>query len=66
MFNRQRAIEELSNLLCDEFNQGYLSFDDLVINGYVGLANMTDEDLMQELEDRDVSYLFDEDDVESA
>jgi hypothetical protein len=65
MFNRQKMIQELSDLMADEFNQGALSFDDLVVNGFVGLSNMTDEQLIQELEARDVSHLFGENDDQS-
>jgi hypothetical protein len=60
MFAREKAINELANALNDEFNQGYLSFDDIVINGFRGLSSMTDEELMAELEARDISYLFGE------
>jgi hypothetical protein len=60
MFDREKAINELANALNDEFNQGYLSFDDIVINGFRGLSSMTDEELMAELEARDISYLFGE------
>jgi|APGre2960657404_1045060.scaffolds.fasta_scaffold06400_3 hypothetical protein len=60
MFDREKAIDELANALNDEFNQGYLSFDDIVINGFRGLSSMTDEELMAELEARDISYLFGE------
>lgn len=60
MFNRGMAIRELTDLMLDECRQGYLSFEDIMMQGFVGLCNMTDEELMQELTDRDVSYLFDE------
>jgi hypothetical protein len=62
MFDREKAIAELANALNDEFNQGYLSFDDMVINGFRGLSSMTDEEIMAELEARDISYLFGETD----
>ena len=58
MFNRDRAIRELVDCLAYEFNQGYLSFDDMVINGFTGLASLTDEELIDELRARDISELF--------
>jgi hypothetical protein len=61
MYNRDLAIAELTNLIVDEFNQGALSIDDIIQNGYVGINTYTDEQIMQELTDRDVSYLFGED-----
>jgi hypothetical protein len=60
MFDRGLAIRELTDLMLDECRQGCLSFEDIMMQGFVGLCNMTDEELMQELSDRDVSYVFGE------
>lgn len=60
MFNRDKAISELISLYMDEiqYDQAYLQ--DILVKGFIGFDNMTDEQLMEELSDRDVSYLFEE------
>lgn len=60
MFNRDKAISELISLYMDEiqYDQAYLQ--DILVKGFIGFDNMTDEQLMEELSDRDVSYLFGE------
>jgi hypothetical protein len=62
MYNREKAIKELCysdfeyimNGSGAELLDSYLEF------GFVGYFNMTDEQLIQELKDRDISELFDE------
>ena len=61
-FDRVKAIEtlvqndtiEYESLLTQEF------FIYLLMDGFKGYNNMTDEELMQECEDRDISYLIGE------
>ena len=68
MFNRDKVIETLVD---DDFNcidsdncllndRSY--FYELMTTGFKGYDNMTDEELMQECDERDISYLFSEDD----
>jgi hypothetical protein len=66
MFNREMAIQELVN---DDFTffmqgngPGLELLDSYLINGFKGYNNYTDEELISELEDRDISYLFNGDD----
>lgn len=61
MFDRVKAIDALvdDDMNTVENDDGwYLS--SLLINGFKGYNNCTDEELMQELTDRDISYLFGE------
>jgi hypothetical protein len=58
MFNREKAIQELISLYMDELHYDNAYFTDMLTKGFVGFNNMSDEELMAELEDRDVSYLF--------
>ena len=62
LYDREKAISLLVDLMFDEFNQGALSLTDIIIDGYRGLSDLSDEELMQELQDRDISYLFGDDD----
>ena len=39
-----------------------MCLDDMLIDGYRGIGDLSDEELMLELEDRDVSYLLGEND----
>jgi hypothetical protein len=61
MWDRTEAIDTLIN---DDMNTvenddgWYLS--SLLINGFKGYANYTDEELMNELMERDISILFGE------
>ena len=61
-YDRSLAIAELVSCMVDEIDQGELSLYALIENGFIGIENMTDDQIMQELEDRDVSYLFGEND----
>ena len=62
MFNREKAIQTLidddfaSIVECEAFD--YL--EGLLRGGMKGYQNFTDEELMQELQERDISYLFGE------
>ena len=61
MFDRFEAIDELINndMNTIENDDGwYLSM--LLRSGHKGYENYTDEELMQELTERDISYLFGE------
>jgi hypothetical protein len=63
MFNREKAIAELvANDFDTVMNSDYgLEFLRLILDaGFKGYRAMTDEELMMELEQRDISYLFDE------
>ena len=64
MFNREKVIETLINddifaiIDCDSYT--YLA--DILHNGFKGYDNMGDYELMKECDERDISYLFGEDD----
>ena len=64
MFNRTLAIQELvDNDFSDIFNLGESEgsmLESILMHGFKGYHNFTDEELMSELEERDISYLFDE------
>jgi hypothetical protein len=62
MFDRAKAIEELNNLMSDELQHDAAFLQSIIQSGFAGLQTMTDAELMQELTDRDVSYLFGETD----
>ena len=66
MFDRELAIQ---NLVDDDINnimRDYNEMNDLSVlafildEGFKGYRNYTDEQLMQELTERDISYLFGE------
>lgn len=63
MFDREMAIEEL---VCNDMDTvrnddgWYLS--SILSNGFKGYKNMTDEELIQELRERDISELFGDND----
>ncbi len=60
MFNRDKAISELVDVDCyDIIKNGCSDYlVDILLGGFTGYNKFTDEELMQELTDRDVSYLF--------
>jgi hypothetical protein len=61
MFNRDDAIDELINNDMNTIQNDdgwYLS--SLLRSGFKGYEYMTDEELMQELQERDISVLFGE------
>jgi hypothetical protein len=61
MFNRDEAIDELINNDMNTIQNDdgwYLS--SLLRSGFKGYEYMTDDELMQELTERDISYLFGE------
>ena len=62
MFERDKAIECLINDDIDSFtNGGYTdSIWYILAEGFKGYNNFTDEELMQELQERDISILFGE------
>lgn len=62
MFDRNLAIEEL--IACDMNTIGnYPDYLDSILRyGHKGYNEYTDEELMEALEDRDISYLFGEND----
>jgi len=64
MFNRDKAISELVDVDCyDIIKNGCEEYlIDLLLHGHKGFNDWTDEELMKELEDRDMSYLFGEND----
>jgi hypothetical protein len=65
MFNRDKAINELVGDCYDIIKNGCEDYlIDLLSQGHKGFNDWTDEELMQELEDRDISYLFEESDDE--
>ena len=63
MFDRDKAINELvDNDLSDILQNGDDNWilSTILLNGFKGYNNYTDEQLMQELTERDISYLFGE------
>jgi hypothetical protein len=65
MFERDKAIETLIGDDLDSINQGYV--DGIwytLAEGFKGYNNFTDEELMEELQERDISILFGEVDDE--
>jgi hypothetical protein len=62
MWNRDKAIECLINDDIDSFiNGGYTdSIWYILAEGFKGYNHFTDEELMQELQERDISILFGE------
>lgn len=63
MFDRDRAINELvDNDLSDILQHGDDNWilSTILLDGFTGYNNYTDEQLMQELQERDISYLFGE------
>jgi hypothetical protein len=65
MFDRDKAIETLISDDIDSFNNGFEhGLAEILYSGFKGYENYTDEELMQELTERDISELFGEcDDV---
>ena len=64
MFDREKVIDILIN---DDFDAivGCRSWDylfDILNGGHKGYAHMTDEELIKECEERDISYLVGEND----
>ena len=71
MFDRDKVIQELINSDVDfipEDEESDFIVKDLLATylreGFKGYNNMSDEELMQECDERDISYLFGEDDDE--
>lgn len=62
-YDRQKCIEELVNDDLANGDQGDF-LKHLLIVGFKGYVSFTDEEIMAELEDRDISYLFGDDDYE--
>ena len=66
MIDREKIIEQLidddiDSILCSYNNMGDLSVLAFILDsGFKGYRNYTDEQLMRELEERDISYLFGE------
>ena len=66
MWNREKAIQELVDNDIDSIIRDYNEMNDASVLAYIleegfkGYINYTDEKLMQELEERDISYLFGE------
>ena len=66
MWNREKAIQELVDNDIDSIIRDYNEMNDLSVlayildDGFKGYRNYTDEQLMQELTERDISYLFGE------
>jgi hypothetical protein len=63
MFDRDKVIETLvnddMNVIIDCGHETFLA--DILHNGFKGYGNMGDYELMKECEERDISYLFGED-----
>jgi hypothetical protein len=63
MFDRDKAIEcltddDINTVLHDDYGPEYLH--GILYSGFKGYQNYTDEQLMQEMTERDISYLFGE------
>ena len=71
MWNREKAIQELvdndiNSIITDYNEMGDASVLAFILDeGFKGYRNYTDEALMKELEERDISYLFDENEDEN-
>lgn len=68
MFDREKAINELiDNDFSDIFNLGQNEgavLESILRDGFKGYVNMTDEELIMELEQRDISSNFGDDDYD--
>lgn len=65
MFDRTKAIEELvSDDMNTVFTEGDYYLYALLKDGFKGYANYTDDELVQELNERDISELFGDNDDE--
>lgn len=64
MFDREKAIDTLINDDIDSIlNNHYLDAINFILeSGFKGYRNMTDEELIQELKERDISELFGDND----
>mgnify|MGYP003345646674 CR=1 FL=1 len=68
MFNRELAIQELVDNDINSIIRDYNEMNDASVLAYIleegfkGYINYTDEALMKELTERDISYLFGEND----
>jgi hypothetical protein len=62
MFSRDKAIQELIEDDINSYHEhGYVDTLWFILEqGFKGYANFTDEELMKELTERDISYLFGE------
>lgn len=66
MFDRELAIQELVDNDINTIIRDYNEMNDLSVlafildDGFKGYRNYTDEQLMQELQERDISVLFGE------
>jgi len=62
MYNREKAIQELcaADFEYIMHGSGAELLDSYLEFGFVGYFNMTDDQLIQELKDRDISELFGE------
>jgi hypothetical protein len=65
MFDRDKAVDELINNDINTIQDtsaynDYSYLDSLLRCGFRGYESMTEEELMQELTERDISYLFGE------
>lgn len=73
MFDRIKAIHAITDDDIETIVYGHNGQSDgieylynLLVSGMKGYDNFTDEELMQELEARDISYLFGDNDDEAA
>ena len=66
MFNRDKAIQELVNNDFDSIMNGDCAeiLDSYLMYGFKGYISYTDEELIVELNQRDISELFGDDDDE--
>ena len=68
MWNREKAIQELVDNDIDSIIRDHNEMNDASVLAYIleegfkGYINYTDEALMKELTERDISYLFGEND----
>ena len=66
MWDREKAIQELVDNDIDTITKSYNEMNDcstmafILEAGFKGYRNYTDEELMNELMERDISYLFGE------
>ena len=67
MFDREKVIESLIDDDFDGIRNGFLLngdssyLFDILNNGHIGYDNFTNDELIKECEERDISYLIGED-----
>ena len=64
MFDREKVIDILINDDLDIQYSDMSHLEYMLFNGFIGYDNMTDDELIKECEERDISYLVGDNDDE--